>query len=146
MKRVLPLLILPLFVGCSSLISSVVKPPKISNESLHVSRVSLQKVDLNLKLEVENPNGYELPLENLRAEVFVKDKTLLSKHWEKLPTLAAKGQTTVELPFEVAWSDLMSLGLNLLQDSEIPYRVKGTLSVKGLNVPFDETGAFKVKR
>lgn len=146
MKKLLPLVTLVLLAGCSSMLSSVVKPPKISNESLQVSSANLQHVDLNLKLDVENPNGFELPLENLRAEVFVKDKTLLSKHWEKLPTLAAKGRTAVELPFQVAWTDLMSLGLNILQDAEIPYRIKGTLSVKGISVPFDETGSLKVKR
>jgi LEA14-like dessication related protein len=138
--------VLILSAGCSSLVSSVFTAPKISNETLQVGEVGLQKVKLNLKMDVQNSNGYDLPVENLKADILVKDKRVISQHWKTLPTLIANKSTTVELPFEIAWSDLMNLGLNVLTDKEVPYRVKGTLSVKGIEVPFDEKGSIALRK
>ncbi|MFN7728509.1 MAG: LEA type 2 family protein [Bdellovibrio sp.] len=139
-------LVLILGAGCSSLVSSVFKAPKISNESLQVEELGLQKIKLALKMDVQNPNGYDLLVENLKAEILVRDQRVLSQHWKELPTLIANKSTAVELPFEVAWSDLLNIGFNVLTDKEVPYWVKGTLSVKGLEVPFDEKGRIGLRK
>lgn len=146
MKQILMGLIAAVTLGaCSSWLSKIAEAPKIQNETLAVSRMGLQSVDLLLKMDVENPNSYDLPIENLQAELLIKDKSLLSKTWKELPTLSAKQKTHVELPFSLAWSDLYQVGLNLLKEQKVPYQLKGKLSVKGITVPFDEKGEVDLK-
>ena len=139
------LLSLMLMSGCSSLLSHFVEPPKIEKKELHVESVSFQKIDLSLDLLIENPNRMNLPLENLNAVLEVNDQPFLSKAWNELPVLKGKEKTLVKLPLSLEWKQILNVGLKMTQLHSIPYHLKGSVRVKGFELPFEEKGELSLK-
>ncbi len=131
--------------SCTSLISQLVQSPKIASHHLLVSGFDLQKIELNLDLEIENPNAIDLPLEALHADLNLLNKPFLSRNWDHLPNLEAGKKTKVRLPLTLEWKDLWRIGANLFEIKKIPYALSGVAKIKGFEIPFRDHGQIDLK-
>jgi LEA14-like dessication related protein len=145
MLRIILLLVSFLLMSCSTWISKIATPPRIVEQTLNVTGGNLQQVDLDLVLDIENPNPIDLPIESLSADLKISGEPFLTKSWERLPALAAGKRTLIHLPFTLAWKDLWNVGANLFNGARLPYEATGLVRVKGLSVPFNKNGFLAVQ-
>ena len=131
-----------LLISCSNL----VKDPKIKLERVDVTDANVQGANLNFILEVENPNNYEIKVDEVQYKVFLGDQFFASAKTPKPVTVAASSKTQVSLPLPIQFSQLLGGIGNLLTGKSLNYKVQGQakLSFLGLNIPFDENGMFRL--
>lgn len=155
-----PLLVLGLVLLAAAAVggcSLVFERPSVRVARVAVPSLSLTGGTLEVLLEVDNPNGYDLETRSFRyALAFPEPGTaagdttwipLVEEH--SRDTVRIPARDTVTFPVRVPF-DLTTLGTaagRLLREGELGYRFNGALRLQtpvgGVDVPFDERGTFR---
>jgi len=123
------------------------EPPKITPISGRVTGISPTGIDVEAKLEGENPNDVDLTVKSCTAKVTLDGKydigTVTAPHSIKLP---AHKKTRFDMPISVKWRDVAALAPLGMTNRDVPYEADGTvrISVKSveLDLPFKVTGVL----
>jgi LEA14-like dessication related protein len=118
--------------------------PRVRIQSLEGARYSEEKVDLMLRLGVENPNPFPLRLQGLRYTVLVGGRKLGegTQGQADIVDAAATGVYPVELAVttETWGQDVRSL----IAKGTLPYEVAGELTGPLVSVPYSLSGDVKL--
>ena len=135
----------PLLVGCGGLPPGDMIPPRFSVADVSFEQMGLTEIALTVTIEVENPNVYELPLTDLRADLELLGRPIGSG-WarEVSSAVPAKGRRTVPMAFNVPTTRLLDLvrAFRQADGQRIGYRLAGSArwGDAGRRVPFERTG------
>lgn len=131
-----------LFTACSALLDKVVKEPKIKLERVDVRETNLSGAKLAFVLEVQNPNDYEIKVDQVDYKVFLGEDFFAEAKTPNAVSVAANKTQQVELPLPIEYSKVLNGLQGLLLGETVSYRVEGKvkLAFLGLNIPFDEKG------
>ena len=121
------------------------EPPRLTPLSARVTAISTAGIDVEIKLEAENPNGSALTARSLTATITLDGRHVLGTvtvpHRISLP---AHQKTTIDVPLSSKWQDLSALVNLATSGKDIPYTVDGSMDLGGdtlsLNVPFSVGG------
>lgn len=139
----LSVLFLSLIISSCSSFKKIVEPPKVKLENVNIARLSALAADLEIVLLVENPNGIDFDVKNLKYQLDVNDKTITSGTMKEKVIVKAKQTTTVTLPIKISYKDIIGSALLLLDSKGMPYRVKGSTEIGPFTIPFDDDGTLK---
>ncbi|MDR2662767.1 MAG: LEA type 2 family protein [Treponema sp.] len=109
-------------LSCRTL-SKLVNEPKISFNSVSVTRLSFSGADLLAKLNVENGNSFSIPFPEIDWKLYIGDASFLNGTVKNDKKIAANNTTTVEIPFHVPYEGLYKTIGNLMNVDEASYRV-----------------------
>ncbi|MCB0264581.1 MAG: LEA type 2 family protein [Calditrichaeota bacterium] len=131
-----------------------VKLPKISVGGLKLNNLSLSGADLELKLNVENPNVFGLNLSKLNYNFNVNDKNWGSGVADQMMSVNEKGTGELKIPFKLNFMEMGMTLYNMLKgDDQLNYNLKGNLDfgtslplLKGTTLNFDKDGNIQVQR
>ena len=124
MKGLKYLLLLPAFVLCAcQSFGSLVQEPKVSFKSVDISRISLGGVDLVAHVDVENPNGFSVPLPQIDWELFINSSSFLSGSLKKDQTLTGRQKVTIDFPVSFTYSGLYNSVKSLIETKEAAYNI-----------------------
>lgn len=138
--------------GCSL----VMERPTVRVARVSLGSLGLTGGTLEVALEVENPNGFDLETRYFRYGLaFSETGGGPDTTWiplvqeESRDTVRVPARETATLPVRVPF-DLRTMGAafgRLLREGELDYRFNGTLRLEtpvgGVDVPFDERGIFR---
>ncbi len=131
--------------GCAGLPPADMIPPRVSVADVSFDQVGLTDIALTVTLELENPNVYELPLTDLRAELELLGRSFGSGWAREVSSVVpAKGRRTVPLAFNVPTTRLVDLlrAFRLGDAQRVGYRLSGSArwGEHGVRVPFERSG------
>lgn len=131
--------------GCAGLPPGDMIPPRVSVTDVSFDQVGLTDLALTVTLEIENPNVYELPLTDLRAELELIGRPFGSGWAREMSSVVpAKGRRTVPVAFDVPTIRLLDLlrAFRLGDAQRIGYRLSGTArwGERGMRIPFERAG------
>jgi LEA14-like dessication related protein len=133
-------------VCCGALTSACrqPKPPTIRPHLARVTGVSAAGIDLEVQLDVFNPNAFPLAAEAVKGTLFLAGGRRLGEgSANPRSSIAADGSSLVACQVHVAWADVGAV-LPLLMSERIPYELRGdvTLGGRSINVtlPFTFSG------
>ncbi len=129
------------FVSCSSL-KKIVEPPKVKLEDVKVNKMAISGIELDIVLEVLNPNNIDFDVKNLTYSLDVNDKQVTSGKLKEKVLVKGKEKTLVSVPLTLKYTDILSSALMLLKQEGMPYRVKGSAEIGPFTIPFDDTGTL----
>jgi LEA14-like dessication related protein len=131
--------------GCEALPPLGLVAPKVSLAGLSIRDVTRDDVGVVVLLEVENPNGRDVPLGNLRFDVDLFGQRFASgAALDALVTLPASASTRVPVEVRVPWNRLPVLARELRRSGgRADYALRGsaTWGADGLRVPFERNGS-----
>lgn len=130
------------FVSCSSF-KKIIESPKVKLENVKISSLAVSGVNLDIILEVINPNNIDFDVKNLTYSLDVNDKLVTSGKLKEKVLVKAKEKTLVAVPLTLKYSDILSSALMFLKQEGMPYRVKGSVEIGPFTIPFDDTGNLK---
>jgi len=87
-----------LCVSCSS-----IKSPKLKLKDVEFDSLSTDGMEFDLKIEVENPNGFEAQAGALEYEAFVNGISVARGERAEEVTVPANGAVTVSIPLTLTW-------------------------------------------
>jgi len=122
-------------------------PPKLTPLSVKITAITPLSIDVDLKIEAENPNSSALSARSVTATITLDDRyvvgTVTLPHAIKLP---AHKKTILDVPVSSRWKDLSGLATLAAAGKDIPYKVDGTVELGGdtlhLDVPFHVAGTL----
>ena len=122
MRRAPRVLFLVLLLSGCALYQNLAHPPKVSLLDVQLSGVSLAGADLVFRFQVDNPNSRGMVLDAIGYKLRLNGKPMLEgRHDEKVEIAA--GQSTVELPMTVGYSDLARILKGLTSSSKPFYDI-----------------------
>lgn len=132
----------------------VVRLPRVEVAELRLESIGFSGAQLQLSLEVENPNRFPLGFERLQYNFAVQDQTWIDGGTERGTTIGELGSERLDLGFSLSFASLgRSLRDLLLGDDEIRYLFAGALTVDpGLpllprtTLPYELRGAIPLSR
>ncbi len=121
------------------------EPPRLTPLAVRVMSISPLGIDVELKLEAENPNGIDLTGREVKATITLDGRIVLGTvtvpNRIKLP---AHQKTTIDVPVSSRWQDLSGLVGLAAAGKDIPYKVDGTVEIGGdsinVTLPFHIAG------
>lgn len=133
--------VLALVVACAA-----PEPPKVTPKEVTVIGVTNTGLDLSAKLAIENPNGFELSAQSVKAKVVVGGTVDLGVvNVEKPFALPAKTTTNLDVPLTLTWESAAPL-IPLAQKPIVPFTVDGTVQFGGrvsIALPFHLEGTIR---
>jgi LEA14-like dessication related protein len=123
------------------------EPPTLTPERATVTAVTPAGLDLQVRFDAHNPNGFEIAARSVKADVKLDGKfdvgTVTVPVALRLPP---RKHTPLEVPLSVKWRDVAGLALLAAGRRGIPYEVAGTVAIGGeklnVDVPFRLTGTI----
>lgn len=120
------------------------EPPTLTPKSATITAISPAGLDLELKLQADNPNGVDLDTQKVVADVTLDGTVKLGTVTVASPMhLPAKKSTTLTVPLRATWANLLALAPLAQKTGEVPFTVDGKVTVGGaleLEVPFHLQG------
>ena len=139
-------LVLPLF-GCetlSDLLSSAPKPTARITDA-RFTGLSLDQVELDLDVEVDNPYGVDLPIAGIDLALSSNDNRVLAASVEPGAPIPAEGSRRLPVPVSIPFLEVVEVVAGLEPGGTTPYRVDLTLAfdtpvVGRVDVPLRHAG------
>ena len=137
--------------GCSMLGNQAFQQPVVQLKDVAVSSLGLTGGNLNVRLNVFNPNGYRLDATRLSYNLVVGDggtgtTNLAAGALDSRFTVNSGDSTTVTIPVSFTYSGIGQAGRQLLNTGGVNYHVTGDVTVGtvvgNFTVPYSSTGKF----
>jgi LEA14-like dessication related protein len=105
--------------GCA-LYQNLAHPPKVTLDDVQLTGASLAGADLVFHFQVDNPNSRGMVLDGIGYKLRLNGKPMLEGRHDEHIEIAA-GQSAVELPMTVGYSDLLRIVRGLASSSKPTY-------------------------
>lgn len=107
-------------------------PPTIVPERVRITGLTPTQVDVEVTLNVANPNTLDLVARSLEAHVVIADKFDVGTVEIPVTTVFPAGKTTrLDVPLTVQIRDIAPLAQLALASPSIPYTVDGSVGLGG---------------
>jgi LEA14-like dessication related protein len=114
------------------------EPPTLTPEAAKVKAVSPKGVELELTIEVDNPNSVPLRARSVTADVTVGTSVKLGEVTVEAPLkVPAKDSGTVTAPLSLDWQNAAAIAVLAATRETVPFTVEGTANVGVGDVRFD---------
>ena len=135
--------------GCAGL-GNTLKEPDVRLERVVVRDVGLRGGNLDLMVDVDNPNAFDLRGTEVELGFDVDGSHVGDVRYADDFSVDRGGRTTLRLPLRFEWAGVGSTLRTALSYGEIPYEMKGQIGVQtpwgAHRVPFTRTGRAPLAR
>jgi len=145
-------LVLVLSAGCAMMQQTGMwQKPEASIGAVTVSELNFEGAGLDVAVEVNNPNPYQIRLGRLDYALTVQDKQVLSGQQEENTSLKAEQSQTIVFPVKVRFEDLLAAVSGLKQQNIVNYGLEGGITaavpmVGDIRLPFSRRGRLPVPK
>jgi LEA14-like dessication related protein len=131
-----------------------VKIPTIAVKALKVNKVTLAGADMELQLHMNNPNAFDLLLNQFDYEFMVNGKPWAKGMELKQVQVGSKGESAINIPIEL---DFAQIGFTVYQvlsgEEQLDYSLQGKLNLgsslpllQQATLPFNKSGLLDIQR
>ena len=132
--------------GCSSLGRAVFEEPIVTFKDVRINGLGLAGGDLDIMLNVYNPNRFKLDATRLTYRLMVDSVQFGTGAIDQRFVVQEGDSTTVTLPLKFNYAGLGGAARQLLSSGSVNYRVMGDFTVNtplgNFTRPYDRTGRF----
>jgi len=126
MKKILPAVaaFIALFVlaACQTL-TSVLQEPVLSLQSVEIAGISLNGAQVLCKIEVENPNGFDIPFPETDWEFFVNANSFVKGTVKNNHKIKARNKTVVDVPVDLKYLEILNTFQSLVGGKLVYYKI-----------------------
>lgn len=137
------LLVTAVLAGCAA-VGNALRNPEVELQRVVVRDVGVRGGNLDLELGFENPNPFDLRGTEIALGFDVEGSHVGDVRYTDDFSLERGGRTTLTLPLRFEWAGVGSALKAALSTGEIPYTMKGQLTIQtpwgAQDVPFTGEG------
>jgi LEA14-like dessication related protein len=135
--------------GCAGL-GNALKEPDVRLDRVVVRDIGMRGGNLDLMVDVDNPNGFDLRGTEVELGFDVEGSHVGDVRYADEFSVDRGGRTTLTLPLRFEWAGVGGAVRTALSQGEIPYEMKGQISLQTPwgphSVPFTKTGRAPLTR
>jgi len=132
--------------GCSLVFTK----PTVTFRELKLVDVDSKGMSLNLLLNVNNPNSYDITLDGYRYSFTILDLPLGKGETKELVQFPGRKATDIQVPVRVTYSDALGIIMKRPNPTSIPYQLEAGLDivtpVGTLSFPVSTSGVITVPK
>jgi len=129
MFLLIALFVLLTFTTCETLSSmGLMQEPVVSLNSVDLTNISLNGVQLLAKVQIENPNSIEIPFPQTDWELFVNANSFISGTIRNNERIRARGSTVVEVPVYLDYLGIFNSFTSLFGNRQFDYKTAFALT------------------
>lgn len=138
--------------GCASLETALQPvPPEVSIESVRLTGLDFETVELTATIVVENPNPIGVSLAGFSYDLRIEDNSIVSGDQDQGIEIAANGTRTFDVPVTFTFREIQSAVSSFEDKNETPYTLSGSVDVDipilGIRrIAVERNGVFPVPR
>ena len=144
-----PLLLAAALAACAA-VSNALEEPDVKLERVVVREVGVRGGELELQLSLDNPNPFDLRGTEIALGFDVEGSHVGNVRYADDFNLVSGGRTGLTLPLSFEWAGVGSALKAALSTGEIPYDMKGQLTIQtpwgAQSVPFTREGRVPLSR
>jgi LEA14-like dessication related protein len=110
------------FTTCKTLMTAF-KEPTISLHSVDLTGININNAQLLCKVQVKNPNSFEIPFPKTGWEIFLGDNSFLSGVVMNNQKIKARDTAFVDVPVKLEYLDIIRTFISLKGKKVTPYRI-----------------------
>jgi len=110
------------FSACKT-VQSVLQEPIISLHSAELVKVNFSCAQLLCKVQVENPNIFDIPFPEVGWEIFVNANSFINGVVKNDRHIKARDTVIIEIPVNLEYIDLLNTFSSLFGKSQIDYKI-----------------------
>lgn len=143
---------LPLFAGGCALLSAVLggQRPTLTFREARLTSWALDRVDLDLVFELDNPFDLDITLQQVAYQLEVEGRRLASGAPKEGLRVRGRGKQLLRFPATVHFLDVVPAVTALFSKNELAYRASGSIGVATpvgvVSLPLSHQGAISVPR
>lgn len=124
----------------------IIKRPSISLQNFSVEDISLTAANLNIELSIENPNSFQLNMDQFSYDIEVNGLRSISGTLEEKIDLASQSEQTVNIPVSISFLNAGMTAYRILTgNDDIEYTLKGSTTL-GSSLPYFKLSTFQFDR
>ncbi|MBC7754331.1 MAG: LEA type 2 family protein [Moraxellaceae bacterium] len=132
-------------VGCA-LLTQNLKDPEVKFLDLLISQISADTVDLDLKLNVKNPNDVDIKVSKITYGLTLAGQPMTNGIFAKEARVGAHENLEVIVPLKFKYSTIANIVTSLLnRNLSKTYELKGAVDLGWLSIPFTQKGEIKLQ-
>lgn len=139
--------LLLLLSACASIPTSKPLPPAVQLISVKPINLSLSKAKLEFRLRVQNPNAFDLPLQQLDFVAFFAGDQIANGISKDAVTVPSKGESILRVAVDTKLSRLFDHLKHMVKAKEydVAYGVKGNVKLANWprRIPFNVEGELE---
>lgn len=132
----------------------LIKLPDVKLGSLKLKNISFTGADLELKLNIDNPNNFNLLMNKLDYNFSINGTTWAKGLTQNTMNIKEKGESAITIPVSLSFSKMGRTIYNVIMGNEkLNYDLKGNLDVNSslpllgqVNLPIDQSGQINILR
>lgn len=133
--------------GCATPLLQKPQAPIVKVISVRPLNFSFVEQRLAFKLQVSNPNSYDLPIQRLEFIASLDKEKIANGETQEAVTLPANGSTTMQIEVKAGVNKLVSQLQNMLSANSLSldYDIKGWVKLANWpsKIPFDVEGVLE---
>jgi len=149
MRRVLPLLLLPLAAGCEEF-NLQDYLPSVQFQRMDVADIDFQHIEADFVFSVDNPNPVEIGLSSFSYDLDLEGQNLLEGDNEEGFALEAIGSSELRLPLDLTWEEAWDTAQATRGEDYVDFALGGHFGfmtpIGEGRVPYHEDGDFPALR
>ena len=128
-----------------------IQEPSVSVSDIAVSEVSLEKIRVNTKVSIYNPNPVDAQLTKVALDLYYLDdaQNYLGHSEQSIIDVIKNGNTTVDLPVTIGNVQALKALGSLVQKGAITLYVNGSARIdingKSFEKPFEQSKEFRAR-
>lgn len=130
--------------ACASIPTSRPIAPTVEIQSIDIVKIGFRNQELEIKLKVNNPNSYDLPLQALAFIAAVEGAQIAQGTSNEKVTLPAEGEAIMNVQVSTRLSKLLGRLLSSANSdvADIAYDITGFVKLANwpTRIPFDKAG------
>jgi LEA14-like dessication related protein len=88
-----------------------------------LDKISFNGIDMLCRLDVENPNGFDIPFPEIDWELFINSASFVNGRLNNNTKLMSRRVVAVDVPFSVSYTELYNTFSSLWNTNEAAYKV-----------------------
>ncbi len=133
--------------SCAELTKNLLKDPEVKILDLQVPQATSENVQLNLKLNIFNPNAIPLKVGKISYQFNFSDAPVTEGLFEQGIDIPAFGSNNVTIPLNIKFNSIGNLVQKFLKKSLTQdYNLKGTVDVGFITIPFSKQGQIDLAK
>lgn len=139
-------LILFLFlVSCSGIGKSLIKSPDLTVTNITISKLSKTQQVINLKIRIDNPNPFTLPVRGFSYNFSVNENEFIKGFYDNSFDVRSNGNSEIDLELSGNLLDVINK-FDISALKKVEYKLAGDISLlsKDLTFPYQYRGEMSV--
>jgi len=120
--------------------------PEVELNDARLTKADFEKASFELLFGLRNPFPVEVSFTSITYQLELSDKKFFSGQVEQIQTLEARTKSDFSFSVEIRYADALFSLVDMVSDSEIPYRISGSFTFKtpvgDRQVDFVREGSF----